>query len=458
IKLFMTFEAERPFGPDRDGLWLAAQEAAKRDEGWQRDLLTALKAHWDSPMWSTLIAGWRTWPEDPMAAAKRLQWLRQPEILKHHAHAASHVLRSLVAGPVKPYVADLLPQADAICRELCTALEMEPVEYDGNGWLDAAINRPAGALADYVGDSLAYRPGIGIEPPTGLGADVEGLFARLLLMKNGHVSMVRPVMARRLVQLAEIAPDWTRKTIVPWLSCPNDECFAQAWDGYLLGGRYPLGVDEMTRPAFLAGTERVAKLLPGRLDDYVEIYVFYMLMDVDPLAEWLPHLVQSASDDTRKMLAWRLHWVLSNASADQLTTWWAGWIKTYWERRNKGVPRPLAGGELAEMLGWPAVLPQFFGESAKLAAAMPKGQLQYTALFEDLTARDLHRTQPEEAASYLTTVLGWPGAESLRYELPDLIKAMDKSQLSSVTLKALEAALAFLGLKDLEWGPEAEGT
>ncbi|MEJ1936559.1 hypothetical protein WDZ92_40725, partial [Nostoc sp. NIES-2111] len=131
VDFLLTYKEERPWGPTQDGLWLAAQEAANRDDVWQRGLLEALQGHWESPIWSTLMYGWYTWPEEAAAAAERLQWLGRPELLKHHAHAASHVLRRLVSGPIRPYVPSLLPQADEICRGLCAALPLEPIEYDG---------------------------------------------------------------------------------------------------------------------------------------------------------------------------------------------------------------------------------------------------------------------------------------------------------------------------------------
>jgi len=75
-------------------------------------------------------------------------------------------------------------------------------------------------------------------------------------------------------------------------------------------------------------------------------------------------------------------------------------------------------------------------------------------MFEDLTERHLHQSDPETTTAYLTAMLGWPGAENLLHEVPDVVKEMDKPKVSATAQGALRAAMALKGLHGVKWAGE----
>ena len=133
-------------------------EAAKQRFGWGHELAEALAAegHWHSDLWEALIRAWAAWNMEETDARRVINWLSHHQLYAEHARAIADALLGLVRDGGKPYAPDLLPAVNAIALMLWTALERSETEAIApRDWLQQAINRPAGRLAEFWLHSLS---------------------------------------------------------------------------------------------------------------------------------------------------------------------------------------------------------------------------------------------------------------------------------------------------------------
>src|SRR5262249_48045657 len=96
------------------------------------------------------------WNMEETDARCVIKWLSHHELYAEHAHVIADALCALVHDGGRSYAPGLLPAANAIARTLWAALERSETEVpDHHGWLQKAINRPAGRLAEFWLESLS---------------------------------------------------------------------------------------------------------------------------------------------------------------------------------------------------------------------------------------------------------------------------------------------------------------
>src|SRR5215831_6190070 len=89
-------------------------------------------------------------------ARRVIHWLNHSQLYAEHARAIAEALLALVRDGEKPYAPDLLPTVNALALTLWTTLERSEIEAtEPRDWLQQAINRPAGRLAEFWLESLS---------------------------------------------------------------------------------------------------------------------------------------------------------------------------------------------------------------------------------------------------------------------------------------------------------------
>ncbi len=146
----LSFQAPEVIGPDRPGLMLAITDAAKRNFTWGTELATSLADcnKWDVDLWDALIRAWTGMKLDEAGHRNILSRLQATELYPEHHRAIATMLRGLMTNGDSPDVYNLLPVANKIATVLWGVLDRDDPEADfGLGWLNRAINHPAGVLA-----------------------------------------------------------------------------------------------------------------------------------------------------------------------------------------------------------------------------------------------------------------------------------------------------------------------
>ena len=141
------------------GLYLPSERQAKQEFNWGLDLADALAGaeEWESELWSGLIRAWSGMGLDEGRHREVLNRLSKVELYTKHTREIADALEALVEDDGKPYALNLLCQANAIATVLWQHLDRDaPLEEVG--WLNTAINHPAGVLVQFWLGSLSFWP------------------------------------------------------------------------------------------------------------------------------------------------------------------------------------------------------------------------------------------------------------------------------------------------------------
>jgi hypothetical protein len=145
----LGFEAADFMGPDRYGLARAVREVVTRQVEWGMGLAEALAdaGEWNTDLWSALLHAWGETDLKENEFRNVLSVLGRAELYREHAREVVDALHGLVRNDGKPYALNLLSRANEIAFALWPHLDSKEVIDNDSGWLQSAINRPAGILA-----------------------------------------------------------------------------------------------------------------------------------------------------------------------------------------------------------------------------------------------------------------------------------------------------------------------
>jgi len=200
----------------------------------------------------------------------------------------------------------LISSANAIALALWAALERSETEAtDHNDWLQKAINRPAGRLAEFWLESLSLWRKQHIGDASGQLSD-EYRQALTAIVSDDSLpgGLGRTVLTSQLGFLLALDEQWATEHLVPLFSDGNDVRFQQAWDGFLAWGTLtPQTVDVLT-PAFFSALLRLDNALMARRDHFVEYYTVSTGFFAErPLEDWIPKLFRIATAQDRQCFA-----------------------------------------------------------------------------------------------------------------------------------------------------------
>ncbi len=240
----LKFQGTGFFGSGRSGLLDVTSEAAKQRFGWGHELAEALatEGNWHSDLWEGLIRAWAAWNMEETDAQCVIHWLSRHQLYGEHGRAIADALLDLVRDGGKPYAPDLLPAANVIARALWTVFKRSETEAIAHrDWLQQAINRPAGRLAEFWLHSLSFWRKQHTGDASGQLSD-EYRQALTAIVSDDSITggLGCTVLTSQLGFLLALDEQWTTEHLVPLFSDGDDVRFQQAWDGFLVGERLHL--------------------------------------------------------------------------------------------------------------------------------------------------------------------------------------------------------------------------
>ena len=405
LRELLSFQPKGPFGPDREGLVAAVQEAAKRRFDWGLDLADALvgAGEWAADLWSGLTRAWSGMDLDEHRHREVFNRLGRVELYQKHAREIADALRALVKDEGASYAVNLLPQANEIAASLWRHLDRD-VRLEEVGWLNTAINHPAGVLAEFwlYGLSLWRKHQ---EPlPKVMSDEYRSTLSGIVQDPSLPGRLGRSVLAGQFAFLLAADEVWTKKNLIPLFgNRGNTDDFQAVWDGFLTWGRLNPTVAENLQAAFLEAVQQINGDLASRRDDFIKYYVTMLgYFAANPLDTWVPKLFQHGGKESWRLFAFEVGDRLRGMDAVRQQEWWGRWLKRHWENRLQGVPAPPDSGEVEPMLGWLPQLKAIFPEAVALAVRMPQVPLKQGDVIYELSKSDsLVRKHPREVAQLL---------------------------------------------------------
>ncbi len=400
----LNFKGNQFDGPSRDGLLANVREAAKQSASWAFVLGRALgeRALWSSDLWPALIRGLQDSELPAEGWRDLLALVSNPALQSVHAYDIANLLYALVRDGGKPFALELLEQANAIALPVWQALEANSQDEDIDDWLSRAINRPAGVIVEFWinGLSLLMRGKTGAERV--IPEDYRHWFTLLVQDSTSKGGMGRSLLSSQTAFLYGLDDAWTRQHIIPLFSDPDQQKFAQAWDGFLVWGRlYPALVDALL-PAFVAAMPRLPADLGDRRRRFIEFYTALAAFHVsDPTQHLLPELFRHGSLADRLAFASHLSYFLRQMQPAAKQQLWNGWLRRYWQDRLQGVLAALDEAEIRKMLEWLPHLGDAFPDAVALAVRSPAIRIEHSHVLFELRESELVTRFPAETAELL---------------------------------------------------------
>lgn len=401
----LSFKGVQFNGPSREGLLANVREACKQRVNWGLELARALsdRCEWAADLWAALLQGMKDAEPTTGEWRELLGLISNSELQSVHARDVANLIYALVRDGGKPFVLDLLEEANTIAFPLWQTLQVHAEDEVIDDWLSRAINRPAGVIVEFwmEGLSLLLRGRTGAERV--LPEDYREWFTRVALEASSKGGMGRSLLASQTAFLFGLDEAWTREYVIPLFSDQDDKKFAQAWDGFLTWGRLnePALVEAMM-PAFLSVLPRYFSDAYDRRKRLIEFYTALAVFHVpDPVEELLPTLFKDGTLEDRVAFAAHVGRFLRQMNQPAMQELWDGWLHRYWLGRLQGTPAALEDGEIRQMLNW---LPHFgdaFPDAADLAVRFHSIRIDHCHTLFELRESDLVNRFPAETARLL---------------------------------------------------------
>jgi SIR2-like domain/Domain of unknown function (DUF4020) len=400
----LNFKGNRFDGPSRDGLLVNVREGCKRQASWAFALAQALagRALWPSDLWPALIRGLQESDLTMDGWRELLTLASNPALQSANAYEIADLFYALVRDGGKPFALDLLEQANTISLPVWEALEANAQDEDIDDWLSRAINRPAGVIVEFWinGLSLLVRGKTGAERV--MPENYRHWFTLVVQDVTSKGGMGRSILASQTAFLFGLDEAWTRQHVIPLFSDTDRKKFAQAWDGFLMGGRLYPALVEVLMPAFVTALPRLDADLDERRRRFIQFYTALAVFHVsDPAQQLLPALFQHGSLEDRIAFASHLGYFLRQMQQAVKQQLWDGWLHRYWQDRLQGVLAALDEAEIREMLEWLPHLGDAFPDAVALAVRVPPIRIEHSHVLFELRASELVTRFPAESAELL---------------------------------------------------------
>mgnify|MGYP001331160494 CR=1 FL=1 len=450
VEALLAFRGDGFRGPDRDGLRMTVCEAAKKNAGWGFDLATELRkrSRWDTDLWAGLLHAWEEWSADKNRCLLILGWLQTKELWEHNLYQITRTLSSLVRDGGKSCATTILGEANRTATVLWTEVEKDTdIPDSSNDWLQLAINKSSGVIAEFWLDSIELWRNVQSPKPDRLDDAYRSALNQILLGGTKACGLALTILASQLAFLLNVDYDWTKEHLLENFDSDNDpKRFQQSWHGFLISGTLnPQVVDEI-EPYLEKSLNRLDHELVTRRDRFIEYFTALICFYVsDPLEKWVPIFFKNANPHDRKEFAMHIVHLLRGMNAEQQKDLWKRWIKPYWEKRLQGLPQPFLPEEIAEMAEWVPRLDTVFEQGVTLAVQMPPAKFEHSSIIYNLSKSDLVSQYPEATAILLVYLLKANSPVYFWHGLTEIMKTLNREKVSPLVLKELEILLAWKG-------------
>ena len=429
VEALLSFQRIEILGPDRNGLVITVQDAAKQDFEWGIALAGELakRSAWETDLWAVLIRAWtKELTEDKHRDV--LHRLNRTELYEKHAYWIVDVLYALVRNGGVPYAPNLLRDANEIAVGLWKHIDHDEPTENPSDWLNQAINRTGGKMAEFWLGSLSLWRKQQVPKTDVLNGEYLEALSGIVEEKSLAGRLGRSVLASQLPFLLAVDEEWTKENLLPLFKAHDNIGEYQAvWDGFQYVS-LSLPVAEFMKDTFLDAVSRIqSELFDGqRREAFIKAYTTMLVYFVDdPLKIWIPKFFCHTDEESRKIFASHIHLLFRGMDLDKQLEWWECWLKRYWQFRLQGKPIQLDLGEIEIMVQW---LPYFRGavfvEAVALAVQMEQVPLEHSPSAHEINESGLWQRYPEAVAKLLIYLDGcnlpiysWHGAKVLIDEL-----------------------------------------
>lgn len=366
----------------------------------------------DTDIWTQIFNGWR---EAKLDSTKWIEWFDTIDRITNLSFAQASGITDVLYthGQRKEWAIpeNLMDRAYVLSQRVWETVEKHTeVESTTIGdWLILAINRPSGQLGrfwlEYV-SVLRTRSGTHWE---GLPMQVV-LFLRHIVHNSSYAAeLARVVIASQLHYFFSLEANFARKELIPLFDWDkNIQTAKQAWDGFLMWGRWLTAyLDEML-PFYLQTLTHLKSFSDQHQRSYVaHIASICCFGKADPVHEgWLSSIIASFDEEARTEFARVLGSTLESLTPDIAEEVWDRWLQHYWEDRLVRKPVELSGNEVHFMTKWPLYLSKVFPSAVDMLSRSPMAELRYSLIDEELNKlHSLANVQGESVADYLLIVL-----------------------------------------------------
>ncbi len=452
LKKLLSFRQTKILGPDRRGLLVNVEEAAKQNFEWGMVLagLLADQQEWNADIWSALLGAWSKTSIDQNQHQEVLQFLSRSELHGKNTLRIAEVLRELVKSGSELYPSDLLAKANKIAATLWDNLDQRETLSEDFEWPTRAINHPAGVLVQFWLSSLHLWRKRQDPVPRVLGGEYSSVLSRIIQDGTMTGKLGRCILAGSLSFLLEVDEKWTKENLLPFFSeCSDEGDYHSVWGGFLVWQRVTPSIAELLELAFLNAVKRLKRDSPQRemRRKFVEVYTaISVYFAANPLDTFIPRFFDNADSEDKIDFAFQLQRHLNHMDETQKREWWRCWLKSYWENRLNGVPSNFDSYETSRMLNCLLHMNGLFPEAVELAIQIPPTELSQLYIVRQINKSDLWENYPEAVAKLLV-YLGTCNLPPYEwYEGKELVEKLLESGISEELKIELRELAARLGI------------
>jgi hypothetical protein len=313
----------------------------------------------------TVIDAWSEASPDSQTASEIIQRLNA-EDRSFPGREVAQLLGQFGRGDEPRYEWPSVDGAKTLARATWNALPgKEPTDDDD--WLQRALNHPAGWLARFWIDAVGAAWRGAKEHWQGLPADLASDLEVLLHGNDARNLLAKSMFAGQLHFFFSADREWCETHLLPLLAWTDVRSAKACWDGYVMWGRWN---DAMLRSGLLEhhldAVKHAAELSEEKQRLLFERLAYISLQsEIDPLT-WLDDFVANARVSDRVQWIQQVGWVMSRESHELNERRWAP-LRSHWEKRLRGEPRPLTAEEAGELSEWPLHLEESIPEAVALA-------------------------------------------------------------------------------------------
>lgn len=317
-------------------------------------------------------------------------------------------------------------QLDEIADKIWVACEAVVKSRPRNeSWLQGAYNCPAGRVAVYWIDSLAFSMAGKKGDDLVLPSAFESLFTKVIQDSAQRGGYARSILAGHFAYLHRLNPSWANKLIAPLFSSETDDIFLQAWDGFLKNGRMTHSVESELRPALISAIGRFLSLPDSdsnkeRLDLFIRIYAMVVVFSKDGPSDALlrKFLVKAHSLNKHKSIAdlasnvgFYLRQLSIEAQSDLSRRWGLGYLS----ERIRSMPVPIAESEFSKMLKWVLYFGDGYADAVGIIAGFSTATVTLSpTVLHTLEDTNLPESYPTATAEFLICLSRCKGASDYR--------------------------------------------
>jgi hypothetical protein len=454
LDLILTLERSNSWSePGRDGLLMELQKAVTMSFDWSAQLANLLieRQEWKLDVWRAIVDGWVGSSHSDSEWAEIIDALSNTQSLLETIDSIGRLLTEGVKLTDGGISLDVLEKAEEFTDKYWSSLAGLTREWEADrGWLDEAINRPAGAVAEFWVQALSKRTRAAGDDWNGLPDSYKQRLEPILTDKCYSAQLARVIFGSRLQFFYALDPGWTKKHIVPLFNWKNDELTAeQVWHGFIFWGAIPPPLHDDFRE-LLAQTVRF--LETDQEEQMVSLFKFVLGLawshETDPKWRgWFYDIVASATEKECVAIGSQIHIELGAMPDATKIEFWTNWLRQYWIDRNQGTPVALSETEADQFIEWLPRLEPVFTDAVEQAVNTEGFVLYHCRVYYNLTKSELPKTHPVDVNRLLVYLLTKTSEDFLHCDYVNQIYNTLSETLSEADLKLLHNELIRLGCR-----------